>query len=176
MLDQEELNPTESTAQNLPADELSQDEALKEKTAELENLIAQKDQEMASKDTRISELEQAVTNQESEIAALKQTMAESDGNLNKLNDNLKQAIASYKALVVQSNPDIPEELINGGSIEVIAGSLKSARELVAKIRKGMEAEIPSFRAPAGAPERAAPDLSALSPREKIQYAIGSFSS
>jgi hypothetical protein len=103
-------------------------------------------------------------------------MAESDGNLNKLNESLKQAVASYKALVVQSNQDVPEELISGDSIEAITGSLVSAKELVAKIRKGMEAEISLVRVPAGAPERTAPDLSALSPREKIQYAIGGFSS
>ena len=73
-------------------------------------------------------------------------------------------------------PDVPEELIAGDSIEAIADSLTSAKELVTKIRKGMEAEISLARVPIGAPERAAPDLSALSPREKIQYAIGGFSS
>jgi len=103
-------------------------------------------------------------------------VAESSDNLNKVNESLKQAVTSYKALVIQSNPDVPEELITGDSIEAIADSLAAARELVTKIKKGMEAEISLVRVPVGAPERTAPDLSALSPREKIQYAIGGFSS
>ncbi len=117
-----------------------------------------------------------ITDRDSEIATLKQAVAESNDNLNKLDESLKQAIASYKALVIQSNPDIPEELVTGDSIEAIDNSLASARELISKVRKGVEAEISLARVPAGAPERTAPDLSALSPREKIQYAIGGFSS
>jgi len=40
----------------------------------------------------------------------------------------------------------------------------------------MEEEVSKARIPAGAPQRVPPDLSALSPREKIQYAIGGSSS
>jgi uncharacterized coiled-coil protein SlyX len=174
--DNDELNSAESTVQNPLEDELGQSEASGERAAELESLIAQKDQELALKDTRISELETTVASQEGEIAALKQAVAESSDNLNKVNESLKQAVTSYKALVIQSNPDVPEELITGDSIEAIADSLAAARELVTKIKKGMEAEISLVRVPGGAPERTAPDLSALSPREKIQYAIGGFSS
>ena len=176
MPDKNELNPTEATAQNPAEDELGQSEAFKGRIAELEKLIAQKDQELASKDARVSELEAAIVSLESEIAALKQAVTESNDNLNKLNESLKQTVAGYRELVVQSNPDVPEELISGDSIEAITDSLTSAKELVTKIRKGMEAEISLARVPIGAPERAAPDLSALSPREKIQYAIGGFSS
>jgi len=170
--DNDELNPAESTVQNPPEDELGQSETSGERVAELENLIAQKDQELASRDTRISELEQAAASLESEIATLKQAVAESDDSLNKLNESLKQAVVSYKTLVIQSNPDVPDELVTGDSIEAITDSLASAKELVTKIRKGMEAEVSLARVPIGAPERTAPDLSALSPREKIQYAIG----
>ena len=174
--DNDELNPAESTVQNPPENELGQSETSGERVAELENLIAQKDQELASRDTRISELEQTAASLGSEIATLKQAVAESDDSLNKLNESLKQAVASYKTLVIQSNPDVPDELVTGDSIEAITGSLASAKELVTKIRKGMEAEVSLARVPVGAPERTAPDLSALSPREKIQYAIGGFSS
>jgi len=170
--DNAELHPAESTVQNPPEDELGQSETFGERVVELENLIAQKDQELASRDTRISELEQAAASLESEIATLKQAVAESDDSLNKLNESLKQAVVSYKTLVIQSNPDVPDELVTGDSIEAITDSLASAKELVTKIRKGMEAEVSLARVPIGAPERTAPDLSALSPREKIQYAIG----
>ena len=170
--DNDELNPAESTVQNPPEDELGQSETSGERVAELENLIAQKDQELASRDTRISELKQAAASLESEIATLKQAVAESDDSLNKLNESLKQAVVTYKTLVIQSNPDVPDELVTGDSIEAITDSLASAKELVTKIRRGMEAEVSLARGPSGAPDRTAPDLSALSPREKIQYAIG----
>jgi len=171
--DNNELNAAESTNQNPPEDELGQTRA---RVAELEGIIAQRDQELASRDTRISELRQVTANLESEITTVKQAVAEADESLHKLGESFKQAVASYKTLVVQSNPDVPEELVTGESIEAITDSLTSAKELVSKIRKGMEAEISLVRVPAGAPERTAPDLSALSPREKIQYAIGGFSS
>lgn len=176
MPDNDELNPAESTLQNPPEGDLGQSEASREKVAELENLIAQQDQEIASKDTRVSELEQMTASLESEIANLNQAMGESNDNRDKLSESLKQAVAGYKTLVIQSNPGVPEELIVGDSIEAITDSLVSAKELVTKIRNGMEAEISLVRVPIGAPERAAPDLSALSPREKIQYAVGGFSS
>lgn len=173
MPDNNELNAAESTNQNPPEDELGQTRA---RVAELEGIIAQRDQELASRDTRISELRQVTANLESEITTVKQAVAEADESLHKLGESFKQAVASYKALVIQSNPDVPEELVTGESIEAITDSFTSAKELVSKIRKGMEAEISLARVPAGAPERTAPDLSALSPREKIQYAIGGFSS
>ena len=176
MPDNNELNAAESTVQNPPEDELGQSEASRARVAELEGIIAQRDQELASRDTRISELRQVTANLESEITTVKQAVAEADESLHKLGESFKQAVASYKTLVVQSNPDVPEELVTGESIEAITDSLTSAKELVSKIRKGMEAEISLVRVPAGAPERTAPDLSALSPREKIQYAIGGFSS
>ena len=176
MPDNEELKAAETTAQDSPKDESGQNEAFKERIAELENLIAQKAQQIASKDTRVSELEQTITSLESEIATMNQAMVESNDNLDKLSESLKLAVAGYKTLVIQSNPGVPEELIAGDSIEAITDSLVSAKTLVAKIRNGMETEISLVRVPFGAPERAAPDLSALSPREKIQYAVGGFSS
>lgn len=175
MPDTNELNSAESTNQSPPEDELGQSEAFRARVTELEGLIAQREQELASRDTRISELGQATANLESEIATLKQAVAEADDSLHKLGESFKQAVASYKVLVVQSNPDVPEELVTGDSIEAINDSLTSAKELVSKIRKGMESEILLTRVPAGAPERTPPDLSALSSREKIQYAVGSFS-
>jgi len=173
--DTNELNSAESTNQSPPEDELGQSEAFRARVTELEGLIAQKDQELASRDTRISELGQATANLENEIATLKQAVAEADDSLHKLGESFKQAVASYKTLVVQSNPDVPEELVAGDTIEAITDSLTSAKELVSKIRKSMETEISLVRVPAGAPERTPPDLSALSSREKIQYAVGSFS-
>lgn len=126
--------------------------------AELEGLLAQKDEALTKANGRIGELEQAV--------------AESDGKLTTISDSLAEAVVGYRALVVESHPEVIEELITGDSVESINESLREAQALVGKVRQGLEAEITLARVPAGAPERTSPDLSALSPREKIQYALG----
>jgi len=99
-------------------------------------------------------------------------VAEAEEKIAATDDSLAEAVASYKAMVVQSNPEVIEELISGDTVESINESLVKAKALVSKVRQGVEAEIALARVPAGAPERTSPDLSALSPREKIQYAIG----
>lgn len=128
--------------------------------------------ELESKNATIAQLEQALASRDSEITTLKQTMVESEQKLADINRTLAQAIASYKSLVVAANPEIPPELIIGETIEAVNESLASARTLIDKVKQGIEAETLKLRVPAGAPQRALPDLSVLSPREKIQYAIG----
>jgi uncharacterized coiled-coil protein SlyX len=136
-----------------------------DRVTELEGLIAEKDQALAARDLRITELEQAIAERDNQIAALKQSVTE-------MGEKLAQAVASYRALAVRSNPGLPEEAIVGESIEEIDTSLAGAQALVDRVRQELEAEIAAARIPAGAPQRKPLDLSALSPKEKIQYAIG----
>jgi hypothetical protein len=89
---------------------------------------------------------------------------------------LPQAVAAYKELVVQANPGVLAELITGDTIDEVNESLENARILMDRVRQEIEAEAAKTRVPAGAPQRAPLDLSALSPREKIKYAIGGSSS
>lgn len=167
MADDEELNQKEN--KNPLVEEL---EHLEAKVFELEEVAALKDREIASRDNQVSELEQAVAKSDSEITGLKQSMTESDNNLNRLSDLLAQAVSSYKGLVTEANPEVPEELVTGDTISSINDSLAKAKTLVGKVRQGLEAEILTTQVPAGAPTRTAPDFSGLSPREKIKYAIG----
>jgi ABC-type transporter Mla subunit MlaD len=139
---------------------------------ELEALLAKKDQQLVEKSSLISKLEQAMADKDKQIAALKQSAAELEPRLAELEDSLAQAVSSYRALVVQANPGVPEELITGDSIEAIDSSVTAAQTLVEKVKKELEAEIAGAKIPAGAPLRTPVDLSTLSPQEKIQYAIG----
>lgn len=141
-----------------PKEAVSEGSSPEARIAELEGLLSRRDTELGGANTRIAELERAVS--------------DSAGRQKQLQESLNQAVSSYKALVAQSNPDILGELIAGDSVDAINSSLKSARELVSKVRSGVEAEIASVKVPAGAPQRTPLDLSALSPREKIQYGIG----
>ncbi len=128
--------------------------------------------ELSSREGKISELEQALASRSAENATLKQTLAELEEKVNSVSQKLNQAVSSYKALVIQANPGVIEELISGDSIEQINESVERAKALTSKVRKELETEVSKTRIPAGAPERTLPDLSALSSREKIKYAIG----
>jgi len=145
---------------------------------EIERLKQDKEaltRELKSRDATIIRFEQTLAGKDSEIVALKQALDEAERKLADLGKALAQAVAGYKALVVQANPGVLAELITGDTVEEVNESLKNAQALVDRVRQEMEAEASKTRIPAGAPQRAPLDLSALSPREKIQYAIGGFS-
>ena len=140
--------PDEERTRTDTGEELEQ---VRARVVELEELLAQKNEELTRANTRLAELERLRVESEERLA---------------------QAVSSYKALVVTSNPGVLEELITGGTIEDVNASLEGARSIVGKVKQGLEAEMASARVPAGAPQRTPVDLSALSPREKIQYGIG----
>ncbi|MBN2076377.1 MAG: hypothetical protein JW762_12570 [Dehalococcoidales bacterium] len=119
-----------------------------------------------------AELEQVLSEKDMEIERLKRTGEELEERCRTLEESLTEAVTGYKSLVIKSNPEIVEDLIDGDTIESINESLEKAKILVGRIRQEMEAEISKVKVPAGAPERSSPDLSTLSPAEKIRYAIG----
>ena len=128
--------------------------------------------ELESRNAAIIELEQAVADRDGELVILKETVVTADRKLTEVSSSLAQAVESYRGQVAAANPDVPVELIAGGTIEVVNQSLESARTLVNKVKQGIEDEALRVKVPAGAPQRTPLDLSVLSPREKIQYAIG----
>ena len=121
---------------------------------------------------KVGELEQVVADKESEITNLRKSEDELKEKLTAISKSLTEAVNSYKGRVIQMNPGITEELISGDTIEAIDKSLEKALSLIGRVKKSVEKEMSHSRVPAGAPGRRTPDLSALSPREKIQYAIG----
>jgi len=118
------------------------------------------------------ELEALKAEKETLAGELEMAVAEKDKKLGSLNDSLSQAVTKYKAVVIKSNPEVPDELISGDTIEAIEQSVENAKTLIGRVRQRLEAETAATKVPAGAPQRTPIDLGALSPREKIQYAIG----
>ncbi len=170
----DEIERTEETAESGNESENPPEGGEREpgrEISELENLVAQRDEKIINISGRMDELEGTLAGKEEEISTLKQTAAETEERLTSVNNSLAEAVADYKGLVIQANPEVVEELITGDTIESIKKSLEQARNLVSKVRQGLETEISLAKVPAGAPVRTSPDLSALSPREKIQYAV-----
>ncbi len=121
---------------------------------------------------RIAELEAALADGEGETATLRESVTDLEGKLAAVVDSLAEAVARYRAVIVRANPEVVEDLITGDTIDAIDESFVTARSVIDRVKRGMEEETALARVPAGAPERRTPDLSALSSREKIQYAIG----
>ncbi|MBN1862760.1 MAG: hypothetical protein JW790_03875 [Dehalococcoidales bacterium] len=125
--------------------------------SELEERLARQDEALESAQARTAELEEALSQAETALKASREALSE--------------AVAGYRAQVVAANPEIPEEMISGGSIEAVDRSLAEAKSLISRVKQGLEAEVQASRVPAGAPQRTPLDLSALSSREKIQYGV-----
>ena len=147
-------------------------EALQEEREALNQEKERLTNELRNRETTIQELQATLTARDAETSGLKQTIAESEQRLAQVNDLLSRAVASYRELAAALHPQVPPELITGDTVAAVDESIKSAQALVEKVKQGIEAETLKARVPAGAPPRTLPDLSALSPREKIEYAIG----
>jgi hypothetical protein len=141
-------------------------------TEEVNKENEQEDNPVNQLEQKMVELEQVVTEKEGEIAALRKSEGELKEKLSVVGKSLTEAVNSYKSRVIQMNPGITEELIEGSTVEEIDKSLEKALGLIGRVKKSVEKEMSHTRMPAGAPGRRPPDLSGLSPREKIQYAIG----
>ena len=68
-------------------------------------------------------------------------------------------------------PALPPELIAGETVEAVDASVEHARALAGRVRTHIESRAEAARVPAGAPERRASDVSALTPEQKIRYGL-----
>jgi chromosome segregation ATPase len=149
--------------------------------AEVENAVRESDglklenetlqHELKSRADAIAGLEKTLVDRDTEIATIKQVAEDFKQKLDEMSQTLPKAVAAYRELVTQANPGLVSEMIKGETIEAINESTKSAKALVERVKQEMGAENARVRVPAGAPQRALPDLSALSAREKIKYAM-----
>ena len=113
---------------------------------------------------RLTELETA-------LSEARQSLAARTGDYDRLKAALDDTVSAYRKLAVSSSPLYSDDMISGSSVEEIDASIKKVNGLVKKMRSTLEAELKDLIIPAGAPERSAPDLSGLSPREKIKQGI-----
>jgi chromosome segregation ATPase len=148
---------------------------VEEPEKEIDSLTLEKETlagEIESVRAAIAELKQALAAKDAEIGTLNQSLEVARKGLDEGGKAFSQAIAAYKELVLRANPGVLAEMITGGSIEEINKSVENARALMERVRREIEAEAARTRIPAGAPPRTPPDVSALTAREKIQYALG----
>jgi len=117
-------------------------------------------------------LEKQLGERNEELNTARQSAEELNKRLVATSTALTEAVAGYRKLILETNSDVTEDLINGESIQSISASLSKAKNLIEKLRQKVEKDVAHSRIPIGSPGRQNPDLSGMSPREKIHYAIG----
>ncbi len=137
-----------------------------EKVTELENFLSERDKEIAE---LRKNLDQAKAEHQSKDEEAHKSMEEAMHKFSERDEAMNRLLTAYRASIMQAHPDIPEEMVTGGSLEELQESLNKAKVLVAKIRE--KAPLTTTTVPAGAPVRMGPDFSAMSPREKIVHGI-----
>jgi multidrug resistance efflux pump len=102
-----------------------------------------------------------------EAASISTETAQLRGEL----EGARTAAERYRDLVVRTEPELPPEMIAGNDIDAVEASAAAAREVVERIRARIEGDRQIARIPAGAPPRGGPDVSALSPEQKIRLGL-----
>ena len=115
--------------------------------------------------------ESATADLETELEEARATLEQRDAEMEVLRHQLASATARYREALLASVPEIPAELVTDATPEEVKASLSQAKGLVERIRSHIEAQLAEQSVPTGAPIRLAPDLSALSPQEKIAHAL-----
>ena len=129
---------------------------------------------LSERDRRLSGLEEALGQRDARIAHLEAALGEAedaakrrDEEIEGVNARLAQAVELYRVSLLVSEPDVPEDMVQGSTVEVVQESLARVRQMVEQVRGRMEARASLERTPLGVPARSAQDLSALTPQEKI---------
>lgn len=168
---EEDIPEGDGPAELSPEDRIIELEAaLTERDARIQGLVnsqAQHEQQivaleesLAQRDTRIGEQEAALNQGES-------TLKERQERVEEVESQLTQAVALYRTSLLAAEPEILEEMVQGTTVEEIEASLARARQMVEQVRTQLESQASQERIPFGAPVRSAPDVSGLSPQEKI---------
>jgi len=135
-------------------------QGLVEAQTQFEQRIVALEESLAQRDARIGEMEATLEQSES-------TLKEREDEVEKVGAQLAQAVAVYRTSLLAAEPEIPEEMVQGTTVDEIEASLAGARQMVEQVRTQLESQAYQERIPFGAPARSAPDISGLSPQEKI---------
>ncbi|MBI2867840.1 MAG: hypothetical protein HYX97_05850 [Chloroflexi bacterium] len=106
-----------------------------------------------------------------ELRTAQAQLAERDQTVTALREQLARAVASYRAAALAVAPDLPADVVRGDTIEEVEASLGVAREVVAQVRRQVQAQALGERVPGGAPARGASPITHLTPAQKIAQGL-----
>jgi hypothetical protein len=93
------------------------------------------------------------------------------GQIEEASQREQQAAARYRELMLRAEPALPSDMIAGDSIDAIDAAVIAARDVVGRVRSHIEAQATAVRVPVGAPQRAVPDITAMTPQQKIRHGL-----
>ena len=108
---------------------------------------------------------------EGQVSRLRADLEKRDEELASLRERMTNSTARYRTAILSGAPEVPEELVRGDTVEELDASLVQARGIVEKVAQRLGSQVASEQVPAGSPPRRPPDLVAMSPHEKILYAL-----
>lgn len=164
----EEITAMEQELQTAKADL----ETTRMEVESLNSQLSERDSKMGELQTSITEKGVLIESQVSELSVLKQANLDSEGRQAELSNSLVEATEKYRSALASANPSVPVSLITGETIAEIDASMETAQGVVDTVKETLAAASAETLVPAGAPERTGPDLSSMSAKEKIAYAIG----
>lgn len=127
-------------------------------------------QEEVPEASRLAELKVEASELRRLVGELQERLSASEEEAVRLRER-DDAVARYRGAVLAAAPEVPEDLVAGETVQEVDAALAQAKELVERVRRQLLAQSRAERVPAGAPARHGPDLSVLSPQEKISYAL-----
>jgi len=163
--------PEISTLQEELADAQAQIEALQSAAADAEARAITARAELASLRAELAEAHAARDSAQAELVEAQAEIASAQAELIEARTLLREAALRYRDARLAAAPHIPADLVPSETIEEIDQQLEAAQKVVVQLREKLEAEARPARVPAGAPARRAPDLSTLSPTEKIKLGL-----
>jgi chromosome segregation ATPase len=140
--------------------------------AELQAQLAARDAEFGKLKEALAEKTALADSQEQELSDLRTAASQAEERITGLSGSLTEAISKYKERLYSSHPELLENMITGETIREIDASLDNALILVNKVKANIAEQAKVVTVPVGAPARTEPDLSAMSAKEKIAYAVG----
>jgi len=107
-----------------------------------------------------------------ELSSVQADLSAAQAEKDDLHARLQAAVGKYREVLLAAAPEVVQEMVAGESIEEVDAAMERARQTVLHVRERLESQAQAGRVPTGSPPRTAPDLSALSPMEKIRLGLG----
>jgi len=140
-------------------------------TADREARAAHLDETLAQLREEQSQLSASLREAQAQLAARDEELAALREQVEALQASLKAAASKYRDALLASKPEVPPDLVSGETVEEVDQQLEVGLRMIAQLRSHLESQAQAMRVPTGAPARRAPDLSALSPAEKIVHGL-----
>jgi len=138
-------NGTQQT-QGTPETQNEDIAAVKAQLEEEQKAKSALEEAMAEKDARLTELETA-------LSEAKRGSEASTAELASVKEARDQAVSKYLGMAKAANPQVPQDMISGETIEEIDATVEKGKGLVSAVKKTLESETAAAKVPAGAPTR-----------------------